>query len=171
MWPEKISAIYAQFPWLQKVYSQTNVDRAYVRRIDETILDIFSGHTRVDEGDLWIPVYEADPDLSVFLADHTGTFIIIGQRIVNKRFLLFWKNDVTEFFDETVRYAVQNLPQTSMMSYIVVLHHARKNGGGDEELNRLIVLKPVENGTTLRKWYDDQVAAINEAVTKEVENI
>jgi hypothetical protein len=114
------------------------------------------------------------PRTSVYLTDQFGTFTAIGCKPVKMRAWFFLKSkDVErpEYFDETIRHAIQNLPRTSLLTHVVLIQHGQQHFCvGDERLTRLTVFKPPQKGVTLQRWYDNKVTEINEAVAKEVEN-
>jgi len=172
MWPEKIAAIYTQFPWLQGVYPQTEVDRTYVRRFDESTLNIrtdtFIGTPANSYGSM--AFFKRQRRISAYLVDQVGASIAIGQKTVPRRYLL-WRYIIgIEYFNETVRHAIQRLPQTSTATHVVLIKHGNQYADGDNKLTCLTVFKPPQNGITLWQWYTDQVTSIGRAVAEEIKN-
>lgn len=174
MWPEKIAAIYVQFPWLEKVFSQTRTHRAYVKRFEENVLDIHTETRFEEEGEIFRVIKEFEK-VSLYLVDQRGVSVVIGKIVgYVRRFYLFpfgfrSDEDVT-YLTKTVRQAIQELPRPSTVDHVVLIQHGDRSCSYDDgKLNRLTVFKPPQNGITLRQWYDDQVISINKTVAEEIE--
>ncbi len=188
MWPEKIAAIYAQFPWLEMVFPASRISRVYVKRFDETTLGIQATAVKIDlgMGVPWgLPVYRWKLVTSVFFVNEylclapQPWWHQIGKTTVERRTFLFLREKVVEYYEETIGHAVQCLPSRATVTHVVVVHHGDPETarGSEESLNRLTVYKSPKdaahpNGTTqLRQWYDARVAEINTTVKEEADSV
>ena len=161
MWPEKVDIIYEQFGWLSRIYPKWKVDRAFVKRFDESSLDIVA--TRQFLG--------SDSDVSVFTVEVThrewGRGEPIGQEIKEKRKLssLFVKHTYTRYYEQSVREAIRWSLGDSKENYLVQIHHRATDSGKTV----LTVFKPPEKGKTLKQWYDARVALLDKEISEEIE--
>lgn len=172
MWPEKINAIYTQFPWLENIHPQAQCDRAYVRRVDEGTLDLYSSASVHNSREIFQPT-TFTRIISIFLVDDSSLrFREIGELVTaNDTWLgcILGLREVT-YLKRTVRDAILAHLEPFMANHVVMLGHAQKNHYDDLGLNQLTVFKPPQQGVTLWGWYKDKVSAINKAVAEEVAN-
>ena len=119
MWPEKIAAIYLQFPGLEQAFARNNVDRAYVSRFEESTLDLSTLTEEQPEGEFGTALTFY---VSIMFLDPRGQCIVLGQETYLRCFL-FWKYEAVRRFDQTVRQAIQKLPAGSTASHVVLVYH------------------------------------------------
>lgn len=153
MWPEKIDIIYLQFPWLWELYPKEKVGRAYVKRFNENTLDIVA----------WKIAQNGVRGYLVGGSNYPW-FKQIGKKTTSRRnvFSLFLKYRHVEYFNQSVRDAIQHLPEGSQEARLVVIQDE-----GNEIV--LTIFKPPQNGVALKQWYIDKVAAINKEMLEEIE--
>ncbi len=168
MWPEKIAAIYEQFPWLEEVYRKQWVDRVYVKRFDERSLDLVTESQERDESSLFgIPHYVDVPLTSLWLVTFRGIPMRLGMRTVKKRSFIFFEYEATEYYSESVRHAVSNLGQGNDLVFLVLVQHGiphYERESHDEVLTRMTIFKPPQGMSSLSEWYKRKTNDIEEHV-------
>jgi hypothetical protein len=146
VWPEKMEAIYKQFPWLIKqIANKTGVKYAYVRKFDESTLELNKLSRRREPIFLSNP-YDEHINLIWFVDDSGKITRKMGVRVEKvKRWWFCGKEIDKEVIgnDESVRQAVQNFSETDSSSYLVYILD-----------DTLVVFKPPQKGLTIKQWYD-----------------
>jgi hypothetical protein len=158
MWPEKINAIYEQFPWLRKLVHENNVTKAYVKRFDKTTLELAKIYDNLWEDEI--------PNLinHIWLLNIDGSISRTLGNIPRKYITWFGlgkeKTYVSRGVNETVRSALQKLPEADQSTYLVFF-----------QKGELTIFKPPQKGVTIKQWYDEQVCIIKKQITKEIEEV
>ena len=160
IWPEKKGAIYQQFPWLERLVKINCPSRVYVKKFDETTLELNKLSRRLNP--IFSDPYDEHTNLIWFVNDSGKITRKLGVRIEKiKRWGFFGReiDEETVGNDESVRQAVQNFSETDNSSYMVYL---------DLEDNTLTIFKPPQKGLTIKQWYGARMLALKEEVTLKI---
>lgn len=163
MWPEKIAAIYDQFPWLELFFLPSEcVERAYVKRFDESTLDIKTSAKHVHHVDNVFLRNVPNHETSIYLIEGASAIkTMVGQSVKVLNFGLF-RYRLVGYFNETVRQAIRRLPLDSKANYVVVITLALGH------YKTVTVYKPPEKLVTLRQWYDEKATSISRTTMREI---
>ena len=158
MWPEKIDAIYGQFPWLEQFADKACLVRAYVKKFDDTTLELqkLSHETDSDYPDLY-----RKHDNRIWFVNDSGTITCdMGITIEKRKEWVFWGKELIRERvgrNESVRSAVQKLDEKDSSTYLILF-----------EKSILTIFKPPQKELTLKQWYDARVSAVQKQVAEEV---
>lgn len=161
IWPEKKEAIYQQFPWLERLVKINCPSRAYVKKFDETTLELNKLSRRLNP--VFSDPYDEHTNLIWFVNDSGKITRKLGVRVEKvKKWVFFGREIDVEFVgnDESVRQAVQNFSEADDSSYMVYF-----------EDNTLTIFKPPQKGLTIKQWYDARVLALKQKVAEEVASV
>lgn len=167
MWPEKIAAIYEQFPWLGLIKPKNEIDKAFVKRIDENLLDLCTKAHIDDEGYSTFIL-----ERSILSVTDTGEYFILGQRRMIITRFFFLKEHTIGYFPQSVREWITSMPKDAKRTtHVVLLDHGFQHREGEDKLTRLTVFKFAKSYQgTLWDWYADRLINIRDAINSAVEN-
>jgi len=142
------------------VVSQSGVNRAFVKKFDDTTLDIWKLSKKEDRGVLEEHLVTIHVNF-VWLIDDSGRISRkLGTYMIKSKSWIWFGKEISEECcgnDESVRSAIQKLAETDRSTYVVLF----ENG-------QLTIFKPPQKELTLKQWYDARLSDIKKQVAEEV---